>query len=121
MRGVTGATHFVESERMWTPHDIATNQDNLLLLSYDSSPKRRDLITQLATDWIQKRKSPPKCLVCASGFRITKIETDTVTKHPSGDGMIIISSCGTLGGGPPVTPPVYFDPDGKRVEQSNAG
>ena len=103
---------FVEAERLWTPEDIENNLENLLLLNVKSA-KHSNQNAVLA--WRQDRTSPPRCLSCESPFAITKIESDAVTPHPSGDGDIFLSSDGVLGGAPELNEPVYYDPDGKRI------
>ena len=116
-----GCDAFAESERIWTTREIETNHNNLLLLSRDDPTEHRKQLNGLANDWLLNRISPPKCLACGSSFGITKVETGLITAHPNGDGMITIGSDDTLGGGPPIACPVYFDPDGNRLGDSNAG
>ena len=108
---------FVEAERLLTHKDIANNRENLLLLNVKSA-NHSDRNSVLA--WRQNRTSPPRCLSCESPFAITKIESNTVTPHPSGDGDVFLSSDGVLGGAPELNEPVYYGPDGKRIRMANA-
>jgi len=110
---------FVEAEMLWEPHQIDSNYQNLLL-SHGDSPEQRERSRAIALEWRENRISHPKCLSCGSMFGITKIKSHTVTEHPNGDGTIIISSDGTLGGCLPDPRVIYFDPDGRRISDQSA-
>ena len=109
--------NFVEAERLWSPDDITNNRDNLLLLD-PTAMKHSPL--EIALAWRQKRTSPPRCLTCESFFAITALEFGAVTDHPNGDGDVLLTNDGSLGGDPEFNEPVYYCPDGKRLGGADA-
>jgi hypothetical protein len=106
---------FSAIERIWTQEEIENNTDNLLLVTQSSTKHEVEAKRRNAMNWLHCRRTPARCLTCGSIFGFTTITFGVVEPHPDGDGLVVLTGDGTLGGLPPNPKPEYYAPDGTAL------
>ena len=108
---------FVEIERMWTELEICSNKSNVLLSEVSGRRLETPTTERLdaALEWRRSRTTYPRCISCGSVTAATTIPLHTETQHPNGDGIILLSGDGALGGMPTRDTPKYFNTDGLPI------
>jgi hypothetical protein len=107
--------NFSAIERLWTQTEIENNRDNLLLVAQSLTEAEVETKRRNAINWLRDRRTPVRCLTCGSIFGFTTITPGVEQPHPDGDGLVVLTSDGALGGGPPTSIPEYYAPDGTRL------
>jgi hypothetical protein len=106
---------FSAIERIWTQGEIESNKDNLLMATQPFTEHEIETKRRNALNWLHGRRTPARCLTCGSMFGLTTITIGVEQPHPDGDGLVVLTSDGTLGGPPPTPKPEYYAPDGTAL------
>jgi hypothetical protein len=102
----------------WPVRDAAAREMAEILGQYQLKIRSRLMAYEawnVALAWRRTRQSPPRCLKCSSCFAVTVLPEYEEVPHPHGKGSIILTSDGTLGGGPSLQPASYFDREGLQL------